>query len=315
MIVGILGPGGCGGTFLDWTLQYLSGQSDRWAIRCDPLNRANIISQQPEKILENPIIKKTAHLHKKTHPNDYSIDEVISIFNLHPEFNFHSFYYVDSIGNSRKHTNYNQIIASYPDLKFITYNFTEDDLDVLFCFQYEKIPMKEFDACIMTNSSIPIGEMPVWDRRELLSLYYPGLIRGQTIVEQINPASNNFNLNFSKALTNLDDIIDEILAYVELIVDSSRLKSWKNVYNDWKNKNNLLFYNELETIIYCILNNVDHDLTRYDMSFAKEVVIASKLLYNYNLALKSYNKPNLSHNTQQWTEILEPNLYHDLSKN
>lgn len=316
MIVGILGPGGCGGTFLDWTIQYLSGQTETWHIICDPSDRSRILSQKCRDLVDNPIENNTAHKHAKTHPDENSVDDVIEAFREHPEFELNSFYFVDSLGAKRTQTEYNQMIFTYDDIKFITYNFTESNVDIIFCLQYEKISAakNKMDQYIMSHSKIPLNQMPVWDRRELLSLYYPGEIKGQTTAEKILDNSNNFTLDFDTAIEELDTVIPELFDYLNLKIVDNRYSSWNQIYTDWKSSINLKFFKNLNNIIQDILSNTPHDLSQYNMSFAKEVVIASKLLYNHNLALKAYNKDNLSQNTQQWTEILEPNIYHNLTE-
>lgn len=303
MIVGILGPGGCGATFLDWTLHYLSGQSSTWQIECDPSNRSNILKQCCVPLADYPLIKRTAHAHAKTHPDSQSIHTVISLFEDRTDFDLHSFYFVDSMQQGRTQTEYNQIIARYPNVRFITYNFTDSDIDIVFCFQHEKIPA-------LVNS---VTTLSIWDRRELMSLHYPKEIQGQTTVEVIQQHPNNFVINFSTMLKTLDTSIEDLFQYVGLTLDKTRLDTWKKIYAEWQENNSLNFFDELDTIVQAIVSNTPKDLTKYNMSFAKEVVIASKLLYNHNLALKSYGISNLSENTQQWTTILEPNVYHELN--
>jgi hypothetical protein len=316
MIVGILGPGGCGGTFLDWSLQYLSGQQSSWFVKFDPTG-SKIVSQSCVNVLDNPLLKNTAHAHLKTHPNNRSIDTVINIFKSQPSFNLHSFYYVDSIDEGRKQTTHNQIISKHSDIKFITYNFTDTDIDIIFCLQYEKIfgQKNRIENLKISNMTQSISELPIWEKRELLSLYYPDSIRGQTVAEKINPTSNLYQLDFVDMIENLDLTINKIFQYFDISVHEERWKRWQEVYTVWKLKNDLTFFKNLNAIVQCILDHNFHDLCQYNMSFAKEVVIASRLLYNHNIALKSHGINDLSQDTQQWSDIIEENVYHNLTKN
>lgn len=317
MIVGILGPGGCGGTFLDWTIQYLSGQTHTWFVACGAPDRSHIVKQLAIDLTTNPLTNVNAHGHYKTHPNRHSVDSVIDAFNKHPEFKLSSFYFVDLLAPTDTQTNYNDLILRYPDVKFITYNFSESDVDLIFCLQHEKrtqlmelaLNKKKF-----SNSDVEFQHMQIWDQRELLSLYYPEEIRGQTIVEIVKPAANNFSINFVDAIENLDVLVNDIFKYIGVEIVQERFEHWLQIYNNWKQYNSLHFFNDLDSIVQSILSNESRDLTQYNMSFAKEVVIASNLLYKHNLAIKSYNVTNLSDNTKQWAEILEPNVYHDLTK-
>lgn len=303
MIVGILGQNGCGGTFIDWTIQYLSGQTNTLYINCGLDNRSTILDQKKVPLIENPI----ALSHLKTHPSEYSVDDVIEIFREHTEFELNSFYFTNSPGKIRTKTEYNQLILTYSEVKFITYNFSINDVDAIFCFQNKK-------TAGMMHSKIPLDQMPKWDQRELMSLYYPKEIQAQITAEKILPSTNNFNLEFSTAIEKLDTVVERLFSYLGLAINKDRYSNWQQIYNSWKNNNSLNFFKELDTIVDAILNNKFHDLSQYNMSFAKEVVIASKLLYNHNLALRAYGKDNLSDNTQQWSDILEPNIYHNLTE-
>ena len=313
MIVGILGPGGCGGTFLDWSIHYLRGDSRYYHIECDNLDRSQIKSQQFLEICSDPLSSATAHNHEKTHPNNGSLQQVIKIFNKLPCSDLHTFYYVDSMTSDQTQTTHNDIIRDNKNLCFLTYSFDLSDVDKIFCFQYEKIGSvaSRFEKSIGKQFS----SLPIWDQRELLSLYYPTCIRGQTVNEIIEPCTNNFLINFSKMLNSLDQIMPDIFDFLQIRMDKSRWKLWLDTYQTWRQKNKLEFFENLNYIVSCILNNVDHDMTCYNMTFAKEVIVASKLLYDHNKALKSYNLENIHTNSQSWYEILEENVYHNLLEN
>lgn len=317
MIVGILGPGGCGGTFLDWTIQYLSGQTHTWYIQTDCMTeQSRILNQACMPLVENPIQDRTAHIHKKTHPDELCVESVIDCFRQHTEFALNSFYFVDQLRSGRTQTEYNRLITKHPDIKFITYKFAETDINTLFCFQYEKTLFSKvwYEQTVMSHNPAPIGQMSVWDQRELLSLHYPSMIRGQILSEIVIAGPNNFCLNFNVAVEQLDTVINDLFQYLEITICKERWGQWKKIYTDWKIKNNVQFFKDLEMIIESIISNKFVDLLKYNMTLAKEIVIASTLLYKHNLALKAHNKENLSLNTQQWAEILETNIYHDLTK-
>jgi hypothetical protein len=181
--------------------------------------------------------------------------------------------------------------------------------------QYEKIAVQKtrLGALILSDTN-SLCELPIWDQRELLSLYYPACVKGQTTVEKNESLSNVYQLDFVNMIENLDIEIKNIFWYLGLTIQETRADQWKQIYIEWKHKNNLNFFKNLDKIIQCILTDSYHSLAQYNMSFAKEIVIASKLLYNHNLTLKSYGKINLSQNTKQWSEILETNTYHNLTK-
>ena len=313
MIVGILGSSGCGGTFLNWSLHYLRGDTHAWVVPYEQTDRSIINNCKIVEIGDNPLKGTTAHNYQKTHPNNGSLNQVIDIFKSLPADKLYTFYYVDSMLPTQVSTTHNNIITSYTDVSFITYNYSELDVDTIFCLQFEKIPM--IAKALINEAQYQqnkISELPIWDQRELLSLYYPKTIRGQTVNEIIHKHNNSFQLEFDDMLNSLNLVIKDILDFLRIKIDNRRWSTWIEIYNLWKQGNNIKFYQDLDKIINCILINADYDLAPYNMTFAKEVVIASRLLHDHNKSLKAYNIDKVPTNTQSWYAILEENVYHKL---
>lgn len=309
MIVGILGPGGCGGTFLDWSIQFIAGSTENLVAKCNEKNRNVIEHVQAQQIVDNPLNGSSAHIHQKTHPNNDSLTAVLDIF-LSNNYPLNTFYYVDSMLPDQTHTNYNSIIKTHPTVKFISYNFSRKHLDLIFCLQYEKISVapQNFNNQIGNSlSNLSIGE-----RREMLSLFYPRCIKGQILNEQIEDSDNLYRINFDDVWGKLDIVMINIFKFLGLGINESRYSEWIKIYQIWLTKNKNNFFNDLPEIIDCIVNNKSLDLKVYNITFAKEVVIASKLLYNHNLSLKFNDVSDLTSDTLQWHSILEKNTYHNL---
>jgi hypothetical protein len=313
MIIGILGSGGCGGTFLDWSLHFLAGDRQSYAIRVDQHDRSRVVAEGYFDLTLDPITGTTAHRHRKTHPNNGSLQKVIDIFTALPPERLYSFYYVDSMSADQTQTTHNQIIEGHPDVNFICYTYSPDDIDKIFCLQVEKIPQYLEN---MLSDWLQINpDMPAWDQREQLSLYYPKCIQGQTINEMINAHPNCFALSFTDMLEHLDRKILEIFDRYKITMDQDRWIAWLGVYQLWKKGNSPEFFADLRQIINHILAGVGQDLTHYNMTFAKETIIASKLLYNHNKALKSHGIEKIPPNTLHWHELLEDNIYHNMKIN
>lgn len=315
MIVGILGPGGCGATMLDWSIQYLSGQTHTWCIEVDYQTRSQIVDQSVMIIPDNPVTQRnTSHAYKKNHPNEVTLDLIINILKQHSEFELNSFYFADSMNaqdQQPRPTFYNKIVQQYPDVKFITYQFTEQDIDIIFGFQLEKITrVQEIFSDLVIHNNLPMKDLPVWDQRELMGLYYPKSIQGQILSETLNPAENNFLFDYRK-IFELEKHIKQVFDYLGLAIKPERYNTWKQSYEFWKSKNSTKFYDNIPVIINNILNNQSHDLTQYQMTLAKEIILSSRLLYDHGISLKSHGIESLSVNTTQWYEILEPNIYHN----
>lgn len=309
MIVGLLGPGGCGGTFLDWTLHYISCNNTNRVIICDhATNRSTILKEILQQVTTTPLKQSTAHNHLKTHPNAQSLHEVVTRFRRQTA-GLNTFYFVDCMQPDQTATDYNAIIDQYPDVKFIAYTFTPEDADAVFCLQYEKVSTI---ATSLADTLKLSGRAPA-EQRELLSLYYPAEIRGQTSNELIADHPNSICLRWSDMLYNLPRVIHDIFKFLHLTVDSARYANWLTVYRSWQQRNNVDFYQDLNTITNNIVADIPMDLTKYNITFAKEVAIASRLLYNHNTALQTESAQTLT-NTQDWHKITEPNVYHDLTR-
>lgn len=323
MIVGILGSSGCGGTFLDWTIHYLAGRTQHWTMRCD-LNRrdpnpaflassnvwADFARNNP--VPDNPLQEKTAHAHAKTHPTQYTLPRVLEAFAQHNPDSLQTFYYFDNLDANQPITVHNQIIEQYPAVKFIPYTYTDHSVDIVFCMQLEKLPAMAAMYAQGLQDRMP--DLEPWTLREILSLSYPGIIAGQTIAEEIHQHTNSYSLLFDDFFYCLPDRVTQIFDFLNLDIDPARYASWLTIYQQYQKNNNTKFFKDLDMIVQAIVENRNVDLTCYDMTFAKEVVLANKLLYNYNYTLQADGKAHIGFNTQDWHGVLEPNVYHKLTK-
>lgn len=323
MIVGSLGSSGCGGTFFDWTLHYLVGDQEHWSMRCD-LNKRDpnpeflttdkcwekFATRDP--IPASPLLENTAHGHSKTHPTQYTLPRVLEEFKKNNQDPLQTFYYFDNLTSSQLSTIHNYIIEQYSDIKFIPFTFDIQDRDIVFCMQLEKLPLILDFYSDMLDQHLPDREP--WTQREILSLAYPKLLHGQTTAEIIRPHANSYSIKFSDFFYQLPEHIGLIFDFLGLTIDKSRWENWLNVYRTYQQNNSVEFFQDLDNIVQAIINNEAMDLTKYNMTFAKEIVIAKKLLYNYNYALKAYGLKRIEANTQAWHSILEPNIYHKVEK-
>ena len=323
MIVGSLGSGGCGGTFFDWTLHYLAGDSEHWTMQCDLNKRepnpefltatdawARFASRNP--VPDTPMLNNTAHGHKKTHPTQHTLSRVLEEFAKHNQDPLQTFYYFDNLEINQLQTIHNYIIKKYPEVKFIPFTFDSHARDVVFCMQLEKLPLiMDFYADSLRQQ---LPDRDPWTLREIFSLAYPKMLHGQTTAEVIYPHPNSHSIKFTDFFYQLPDHIVAIFDFLGLTIDQSRWANWLDVYHCYQKNNSIEFFQDLDKIVESIVNNYSLDLTKYNMTFAKEVVIAKELLYNYNYTLKAHGLDRIDTNTQAWHSILEPNSYHKIEK-
>lgn len=323
MIVGSLGSSGCGGTFFDWTLHYLAGDTEHWTMHCD-LNKRDpnpafltaadawnqFASRNP--IPDNPMRNNTAHGHSKTHPTQHTLPRVLDEFAKHNTDPLQTFYYFDNLEPKQVQTIHNYIIKQYPDIKFIPFTFDSRAKDIVFCMQLEKLPLILDFYSDTLGKQLPDREP--WTQREIFSLAYPKLLHGQTTAEIIYSHPNSHAIKFTDFFYHLPEHIGAIFDFLGLTIDQSRWENWLAVYNQYRQNNSIEFFQDLDKIVQAIVDNKPMDLTKYNMTFAKEIVIAKELLYNYNYALKAFGLERIEANTQFWHSILEPNTYHTIEK-
>jgi hypothetical protein len=323
MIAGILGCSGCGGTFLDWSLHYLAGDHEHWTLLCDLDRRhvnpdfltANDAWQKYStrgSVPHNSLLKNTAHAHAKTHPTQFTLPRVLELFAQYNTDPLQTFYYFDNLASNQHSTIHNHIVKSYPAVHFITYAYCHTDIDTIFCMQFEKLPrMQELYGQALRSQLI---DDDIWTRREIFALAYAKTVYGQTCAEKILPADNNFVLQFQDFFFHLPEIIDKIFDYLQIKIDQQRWDNWCQVYAQYQHNNSTQFFLDLPMILAAIVNNQHWDLAKYNMTFAKEVVLTRHLLYNHNYALRAHGLTHIGTNTQDWYRVLEPNTYHNLDE-
>lgn len=311
MIAGILAPGGSGGTFFDWTLHYLIGDRQHLVIDIQDC------SPRPFKanwriVPDDPLQNLTAHEHKKTHPKTFAeISACFDMWHQECQSGLYSFFFVDRM-DLRKHTCHREIITAYPDIKFFSFHFQEHTIDHLFVLQMEKIPDHEARMLAEIAGHRCIDEIPIWQKRELLALYYFESIRNQTLCENLDSMTNHLCIDWQDFIYRFDTKVVDIFDWLGITIDDQRWNKWTNVYNQWQCTLSNEFAKSLPDIISSIVHNLDSDLTRFHMSTAKEIVLERLLLYKHNMGIRSYGWQKLPGNTRNWHAILAPNIYHKI---
>ena len=312
MIAGILAPAGSGGTFFDWTLHYLAGDNEHLVVD---------IRDYPYKshqakwyvIPDDPLQNLTAHGHLKTHPmNKVQLLACLDILRGKCQSPLHSFYFIDSMGPNVRHTCYQEIITANPDVRFFSFQFQEHMIDHLFVLQIEKLQgyWDKLIAEVLDNANS--DEMPIWEKRELLALYYFESLANQILSENFVSMSNHSWINWQDFIYRFDTKIPEIFDWLGIAIDHRRWTDWIAIYHRWQHTLNIEFVQLVPHLILHIVNNSDFDLTRFNMTTAKEIVLERRLLYQHNMSIRSYGWQKFPSNTQDWHRLLEPNVYHKL---
>jgi hypothetical protein len=216
-IVGIIGPGGEGGTFLDWSLNYLVGNKILNVITVDRIN--NIIRGNYKcTILPNPITKEgNAHNHKKTHPTEATLQDCVNLLKtLDSDNKIHTLYAVPVAITYTKFNSFSLFIkhtvSTVTGLKFIQMYYPSDSTEDLVYRIYNKIPQ-----CNETIDKI---------RSRVLA--------ESNSTDKIVDDPNVYSLNINNMFYNLDTEIHKIFSWLNLDIQEKRYNVWISVYKKWQ---------------------------------------------------------------------------------
>jgi len=302
--INLLSPGGTGGTFLLWSLEYLTQKSlQKSYIDEDFVIHHNVV------IPNNPLRFNTSHSHKKSHPKTHNFDEYYDIFNKEGDINndLITTYTVDSMLDEKY--NYINFLKTHKHITNILYRFEESDVNIIFGLQFSRIPgIANFIESLATTK---------YEQREIGSIYYPKMIRNQLNIGNWNKliqeqTANTHYIDFKKFFYDFENIVLDLIDALHLSVIHSRIHHWKTIYYKWQERINVPFYKDINYITKCIINNIPHDLSQYNISFIDEIILSSELLYKHNKCLRSHGLCQMPLDTTEWYLLLEDNIYHTI---
>ena len=310
-MITILTDPSVGGTFLSWSIYFLSGRTDYFSVRNqaivpltdNPLtvkNAHGFIPNQPrsedelKKFL--PLLvntKECVYMHQFRNGTEQAVQQLceqstkIIILSIHPDQILYQCGYTPR--SSVQPGWVSQQILSDPDDvydDFTNYFFKESKQ------QWERENLNE-----------------VWDKREFIALnFYP--FKHNSILNYISNNTTYYHINALNIWTNFDQQIQELFDYLEVSINQDRYQTWFLVYNQWKNKHTqrLMFSQNFKTIINNILLGVEFDLTPFDLDIQQEATVQHFLIYNHNLNFKTWQLNKFT-NTKQLHDLLEPNIH------
>ena len=308
--INILAPAGSGGTMMLWSLEYLT--------------QLNLHKSYVDKsfklhetiVVEDPLIDKCSHRNKKTHPTIYNFEKYYDILMPISKTTLITSYTIDPMTNK----SYDYICfleKKWKNVTHIIFKFNNNDIDTMYGMQFNRIPewTTILNNILVDKNLIPLNASNN-DIIEIHALYYPTMVKEQLYLgkwDQIINYDNIIIIEFSDFLYNLDNIIIELLASVNLQAIPHRFSQWKKIYKRWQKNINVPFYKNISYIVNDIIHNREHDLSKYNMSHINKSIILSNLLYKHNKNLRMNDVSfGALQNSTQWTEILEDNIYHKL---
>ena len=320
-MIAVLTDPGVGGTFLTWTLHYLSGHDTYYSVS----------EQQFVPLINNPVGQHNAHKFKPNQPlNAESARATLDKLCAQPSKSFHTIYF----HNFHDDTDFESVVQLTESAanKLVVLALTKSNL----LYQVRFNRRSQVRSSFVSPNELVTGadeqyqdllehffkhsrdqyglgaDSPVWEQREFLALslnHYNQL----SIVDYVDRTRAHYFLDSTELFNRFDCTVAQLFDYLELEIDQSRWPNWLSVYQNWQqlHVNSLQFMLYFDSIVEAIVNNHYMDLTRFKLDLVQEAAIQRELLYKHNLALKMWRLEKFV-DTQQLHNLLEENIYHKL---
>jgi hypothetical protein len=314
-MIAVLTDPGIGGTFLSWTIYYLSGRASYFSARQDDF----------VEVCDNPLNDKNAHGFV---PNQiHNHNEFADIFHKTLTHNEHLYMHTlryntkDAVDKVCKHAGKIIVVSLRPEHKLYQCGYTPRS-DIMPAWN-SKQHLSDSDSIYEDFTDYffkeskqvwdKAGLHDIWDKREFIALNFDPFDHS-SILNYVDPTTACYHLDALATWTNLDQYVNELFCYLDIPVDQTRFKNWLCVYGVWKTKHTkrLNFVNNFQIIIDNILNGIEMNLDIFEFDLVQEAAIQHVLIYKHNLNFKTWNLTKFT-NTKQLHDLLEPNI-HDLTQ-
>lgn len=328
--IAVITDAAVGGTFLSWSLHWLSGQSTYFSakqraemlVTADPVNEQNshnfvanhattlnLVSKYLKFLPQTGLQHIYFHQLKNAGPYSYqqSLADTAEAINLAsaqcdrvvvvslPES--YKLYHCKLASRNNVHTRLKDGSVYYST----DYNQILDDFLEFFFSENLKI----WRSQNLNN---------IWDQREFLALNIRPFDRN-SITQCHSFDFSHFALPADKSWLELDQHILDILDYCKIPLDQSKYQQWITAYKQWQalHTDRIQFCRIFDQLIDAILTNKPIDLIPLNLDIVREAAIQHCLIYKHNLNFKTWQLEKFT-NTQQLHQLLEPNI-HPLEKN
>lgn len=323
---------GC--TFLDWSINYLKGESKFFNRTLGWID-----------LVDDPVDLLNAHGHRKNHPGGF-LETCEYVEFIQKNSDFASLYPCPLLFYSAA-TALNQSLINIDDTawkKVVDYRnhdynqllqwLDQQGAKIIFVSANKTLPLYVNSEIRATKVALHHNNTPesideirqgidlvffqdsvnrwkemgldnVWDVRERLAL---DIRPFNPIEEEVDFSINHYWVDCQELWFNGDKKIPEILDWLKIKIDPLRLDQWLYVYHKWRNLqlNTLSFQIKCDHIVKCIVNNWSHPI---NLTFNQEVIIQHCLIYQYNLNLKTWNLNKFPNNTKDLHFLLEENIH------
>lgn len=308
-----------GGTFLTWSIYYLSGHSEyflsasnRWMpLSSNPLSKTNahkFIPNQPNRIFDcspEQFLKFSDSL--TSTPSDtphilyfhsFDREDTTQAAVNYSNNQASKLIVVDTADTNLYHCSYRKRAPQRVNEQTLT----SDDFEIYqhFINKFFKGSKQRWDELGLDNT---------WDFREFLALNFRPF-EVPHIYDHVDKTRDHYLIRGKELWTSMDLGIATVFEYLGIGIDQTRLENWQQIYNNWKSLHyqRLMFSTYFEDIVDGILNNYSIDLLRFDLDIEQEAAIQHALIYRHNLNLKTWQLEKFV-NTTQLHNLLEPNIH------
>jgi hypothetical protein len=319
-MIAILTDPEVGGTFLNWTVHYLSGDATYY----------HASSDQHVAIPHDPVNKNNAHGFNPNNPNSLNafqfVFERLCGQSTPTTIYFHNFsrspivqtrtaiqslipvvQHLVTVTLSQPMKMYNcvhkhrsNVLTAWGDTKHFAHDHHYEVLSDYFFADSKKI----WDQQQLNQ---------IWDRREFMALNHDPR-HGYSIDQVLDPAVPHYKIDAVDLWTVFDDSVFALFDYLGRQVDQQRYQAWLPIYSTWKriHYQRMMFAWYFDIIVNNVLQGVDFDLKRFNLDIRQEAAVQHALIYDHNLNLKTWQLEKFL-NCRQLHDLLEPNI-HDLSQ-
>jgi hypothetical protein len=325
-IVSIIGASGIGCTFADWSVQFLSGQTEYFQAE----------TATWKALPDNPLGEFNAHHHPKNHPLGLdACTKTLDLFEQTPGKVFSVYAGGSSRERIAEELGLSDLYKDHAKIeKYLQHELAEiwklyNDRGV--CNVYIRAD-HEFSLRTLTTRSIPdptakidaylnkttnfyngffphkdFSELPAWDQRELLALdMRPHKIF--SLLNNIDLSLPHCFIDGQEWVTQGELAMHKIMDFSKLPIRVDRLEAWRPVYQQWQRiqAKPMAFAFQFEHIVESIVNGWYCPI---DLTFHQEAAVQHSLMFDHGLNLRNWGLTKFPNNTQELHRLLEANTH------
>lgn len=315
---------GC--TFLEWSINYLAGGNSYYKVWPDYLKGK---TDGTIPLVDNPLLKKNAHGHQRNHPAtleetkrvigilrqqqgrlkscypfaqdglqehrliiDFCLEESIPVVFVILPKELHLFHSIGKRSGTWRNGVWLPNVTELDSLKYFISDFFSDGF-------------KEWDSS------------EIWDIRDILSLNFykyntiEAKIANTSTLEDIKD-HNLHRVNGPMLWHSGEHVVPDLLHKLDLKLDEERFLKWRPVYYEWQKilkKTVVDFYYNLDFIVNSVVHNYNLDLTQFNMTLSKEIVLQAELIKQHNLTIKGWGLEKFPDNATDLHKLLEESFH------